>query len=132
MADRLFLRLDDDPLYAPETTVPAGTLREFAVPTALQDNVTHVMAYDELLPDGVEVSERVLPDGALRLIVDLQADGAALQVVGPSMQPVLLTMRGRLRGLSITLLRRVVCVVHEIGAEICSDSVGDTCRRRNN
>ena len=35
MAERLFLRLDGDPLYAPETSVPAGTLREFAVDAPL-------------------------------------------------------------------------------------------------
>ena len=26
--ERLYVRLDGDPLYAPETSVPAGTLRE--------------------------------------------------------------------------------------------------------
>lgn len=103
MAERLFLRLEDDPLYAPETSIPAGTLREFAVPAALQDHVAHVMAYAEELPAGVEVTERVLPDGALRLIFDLQDEPRAARVAGPSTSPVLLTMRGCVRGLSVTL-----------------------------
>jgi len=30
MAERLFLRLDGDPLYAPETTVPGGTVHRVA------------------------------------------------------------------------------------------------------
>lgn len=99
--ERLFLRLDDDPLYAPETTVPAGTLREFAVPAALQAQVAHVIAYEEQLPPDAVVNERVLPDGALRLIFDFGAGTA--QVAGPSTQPVLLSMRGHLQGLSVTL-----------------------------
>ncbi|MCW5636512.1 MAG: AraC family transcriptional regulator [Rubrivivax sp.] len=108
MAERLYLRLEDDPLYAPETTVPQGTLREFAVPAALRDEVAHVLAYDETLPEGVQVRERVLPDGALRLIVDLQGAGAAggtanARIAGPGTRPVLLTMQGRQQGLSVTL-----------------------------
>lgn len=101
MQERLFLRLEDDPLYAPETTVPAGTLREFAVPAALQAQVAHLIAYDEQLPPDTVVSERVLPDGALRLIFDFNAGTA--HVAGPSTQPVLLSMRGHLQGLSVTL-----------------------------
>lgn len=99
--ERLFLRLEDDPLYAPETTVPAGTLRELAVPAALQAQVAHLIAYDEQLPPDAVVNERVLPDGALRLIFDFSA--ATAQVAGPSTQPVLLSMRGHLQGLSVTL-----------------------------
>jgi AraC-like DNA-binding protein len=102
-AERLFVRLDDDPLYAPETTVPAGTMREFAVPAALREHVAHVMSYEETLPPGVEAVERVLPDGALRLIFDLGDGPPDARVAGPSTRPVLLTMRGHLHGLSVTL-----------------------------
>lgn len=101
MDERLFLRLDGDPLYAPETTVPAGTMREFAVPAALRGQVAHLMAYDERLPAGAVVRERVLPDGALRLIVDRSA--GTTRVFGPSTRPVVLEMRGHLAGLSVTL-----------------------------
>ena len=65
MTERLFVRLDDDPLYAPETSVPSGTLREFAVPGGLREWVAHVIAYEEEFPAGEEVRERVLPDGSV-------------------------------------------------------------------
>lgn len=100
-SERLYLRLEGDPVYAPETTVPAGTLREFAVPAPLQAQVAHLIAYEEALPPGTVVHERVLPDGALRLIVDSVA--GTVQVAGPSVRPVQLALRGPLRGLSLTL-----------------------------
>ncbi|MGO4396126.1 helix-turn-helix domain-containing protein [Variovorax sp. M-6] len=99
--ERLFLRLDDDPLYAPETTVPAGTLRELAVPAVLQAQISHLIAYEEQLPEDAMVNERVLPDGALRLIFEFGA--GAVQVAGPNVRPVLLSMRGHVQGLSMTL-----------------------------
>ncbi|WP_225781735.1 helix-turn-helix domain-containing protein [Xenophilus sp. Marseille-Q4582] len=99
--ERLYLRLDGDPVYAPETTVPAGTLREFAVPAPLQAQVAHLIAYQEALPPGTVVHERVLPDGALRLSVDSVA--GTVQIAGPSVRPVQLALRGPLRGLSLTL-----------------------------
>jgi AraC-like DNA-binding protein len=105
MTERLFLRLEDDPLYAPETGAPAGTMREFAVPAVLQELVANAIAYREDVPDGTEVIERVLPDGAVRLIVD-GGDGVrapAVRVAGGSTQPVVLSLRGRVRGLSLTL-----------------------------
>jgi AraC-like DNA-binding protein len=103
MNERLFVRLEDDPLYAPETTVPHGTMHECLVPTALHDLVAHVIAYDEALPHGQVVNERVLPDGALRLIFDLQDPRRAARVAGPNAKPVVLTFRGRVHGLSVTL-----------------------------
>jgi len=55
MHERLFLRLDGDPLYAPETTVPAGTMREFTVPAALRGQVAHLITYNERFPVGAVV-----------------------------------------------------------------------------
>lgn len=103
MTDRLFLRLDGDPLYAPETSVPAGALRELALPAALRPHVAHLLAYREELPAGLTLRERVLPDGALRLIVEDLDDGPRLILAGPSTQPVLLQLSGRQHGLSLTL-----------------------------
>ncbi len=68
MAERLFLRLDDDPLHGPESGVPAGTLRAFPVGAALRGHVSHIMLYRETFAEGHEVRERVLPDGAVRLV----------------------------------------------------------------
>ncbi len=104
MADRLFLRLADDPLYAPETTVPLGTMQEFAVPAVLAPYVAHAMAYREHLPAGSIVTERVLPDGALRLIVDTSENPPSVRVVGARAQATVLTHQGDQQGLSLTLL----------------------------
>lgn len=121
MGERLFVRLDDDPLYAPETTVPAGTLSELAVPAALGAHVAHVMAYEETVPPGVVVSERVLPDGALRLVFDLHAGAAS--VVGPSASPVLLALRGPMRGLSVTLRPGAALAVFGVAAHELAERV---------
>jgi AraC-like DNA-binding protein len=103
MSERLFLRLPDDPPCAPGTTVPASTLREFAVPAALRSVMAHVTAYEERFASGSEVVERVLPDGASRLLVVLQGGAAAVHVAGASVSPVVLSMRGHMHGLSIAL-----------------------------
>ncbi|WP_425258662.1 helix-turn-helix domain-containing protein [Rubrivivax sp. RP6-9] len=103
MSERLYLRLQDDPPCAPGTTVPASTLRAFAVPAPLRPAVAHVTAYDERFGPGVEVVERVLPDGASRLLVVLQRGEATIQVAGASASPVVLAMRGHVQGVSITL-----------------------------
>jgi hypothetical protein len=69
MSERLFLRLPDDPPCAPETTVPASTLTDFAVPATLRSSLAHVIAYEEWFARGNEAVERVLPDGASRLLI---------------------------------------------------------------
>lgn len=103
MTERLFVRLDDDPLYAPETSVPRGTLREFAVPADLQPWVAHFIAYEEEFAPGEEVKERVLPDGSLHLLFELHDGNVPSRVAGPSIRPAQLTMRGRVDGLSLKL-----------------------------
>jgi len=109
-AERLFLRLHDDLLHGPEAGVPANTLRAFAVPASLRGHVSHILLYRESFSPGAEVMERVLPDGALRLIFNLgdapvvsgAADPAA-QVIGASAVPAIVRMRGRMHGISVTL-----------------------------
>jgi AraC-like DNA-binding protein len=103
MSERLFLRLPDDPACASETTVPANTLRDFAVPATLRSSVAHLIAYEEWFAKGSEAIERVLPDGATRLLINLQAGKASVCVAGSSARPILLTMRGHMHGLSIAL-----------------------------
>jgi len=103
MPERLFIRLPDDPACAPETTVPGSTLTEFAVPASLRSVVAHVMAYEERFAPGREVVERVLPDGASRLLIVLQGGAASIHVAGARADPVLLTMGGHMHGLSFTL-----------------------------
>lgn len=103
MPERLFIRLPDDPPCAPQTTVPASTLKAFAVPAALRLSVAHVTAYEERFAPGREVVERVLPDGASRLLIVLHRGAASIHVAGARADPVLLTMSGHVHGLSITL-----------------------------
>lgn len=110
MTERMFLRLEGDPLYAPETSVPAGAMREHCVDARLREVVSHVAVYREVIPDGAEVLERVLPDGAARLIFNLGdapsatgRPGLAVEVAGASAAPALLRLRGRIEGVSVTL-----------------------------
>lgn len=103
MSERLFIRLPEDPVCAPGTTVPANTLTEFSVPAVLQSVVAHVMAYEERFAPDREVVERVLPDGASRLLIVLHDGAASIHVAGARANPVLLTMSGLMHGLSITL-----------------------------
>lgn len=103
MNERLFLRLPEDGPQAPESGVPPHTLTTPAIPDALAAWVAHATAYAERFAPGHTVVERVLPDGAVRLIVTLRPDGADVALVGASAAPVLLTLAGQVQGLSVTL-----------------------------
>ncbi|MGJ7605527.1 helix-turn-helix domain-containing protein [Variovorax sp. LT1R20] len=110
MAERLFLRLDDDPLHGPESGVPAGTLCAMPVSAALQAHVSHILLYRETFAAGHEVHERVLPDGAVRLVFNLgdapsagDGDGLPVEAIGASASPALVRMRGSVQGISVTL-----------------------------
>lgn len=102
MSERLFLRLPDDPVQGPESGVPAGSLRAVPVPAALRTHVAHAMVYRETVAEATPVTERVLPDGALRLVIGL-GDRPTAFVVGASIRPAVLTLSGRMHGLSLTL-----------------------------
>lgn len=110
MGERLFLRLDDDPLHGPESGVPAGALRAFPVGAALRGHIAHILLYRENFAEGHEVLERVVPDGAMRLVFNLGDapsangnEGQAVQAIGASATPVVLRMRRKVEGLSVTL-----------------------------
>lgn len=106
MAERLFLRLEGDPLYAPETSVPAGAMHEAAVCAPLREYVSNIVLYRETIAHGQQLHERVLPDGSVRLIFHLSnAPGgeAPAAVAGASAEPVLLTLQGHIEGLSVAL-----------------------------
>ncbi|MCW7541864.1 helix-turn-helix domain-containing protein [Aquabacterium sp. A7-Y] len=129
MTERLFLRLDGDPLYAPETTVPAGAMDEFAVSAPLQDCIASVVSYREVVPDGREWTERVLPDGAVHLVFNLGEApsagegirGLAVEAVGATARPAVLRLRGRVEGLSVTLLPGAVEAVLGVPAKEVAD-----------
>ncbi|MEW6706249.1 MAG: helix-turn-helix domain-containing protein [Pseudomonadota bacterium] len=110
MDERLFLRLDGDPVHGPETRLPDDSMRAFEVAPALRGHVASIALYREHIPPGHEVIERVLPDGAVHLVFNLGdapsangAPGLALEAVGASSAPAVLRLRGRLEGLSLTL-----------------------------
>jgi len=110
MTERLFLRLQEDLTQGPESTAPAGTLRALPVPAALRQQVAHSLLYRESFADGVEVSERVLPDGAVRLVIDLAKPSPSTRdttptalVIGASSSATMVRLQGQMHGLSITL-----------------------------
>jgi len=110
MGERLYLRLDDDLLHGPEAGVPAGTLKSFEVAAPLRTHVSHILLCRETIPEGHEVLERVLPDGAVRLVFNLGAApsagegaGEPVEAIGASAAPALVRLRGRIEGLCVTL-----------------------------
>jgi hypothetical protein len=102
MAHRPFVRLDEDALHGPESTVPAATLRAHEVQAPLRPWLSNILSYRESFEPGQEVVERVVPDGAVRLILDL-GDEPALRVLGPSATPARVSLRGHVDGLALTL-----------------------------
>lgn len=110
MSERLFLRLEDDASHGPESDAPAGSLRGLPVRPSLRHAVAHLLLYRERIPDGTEVVERVLPDGAVRLAFNLGAAptagsgaGQPSTAIGASAQPALVRLRGAMEGISVTL-----------------------------
>lgn len=107
MGERLFVRLDEDGSHGPESDAPSGSLRRLPVPISIQPLVSDVLSYREHLAHDEEVVERVLPDGAARLIYFEEFSpghsGSRLSLAGPSITPAMVRLRGRVQGLSITL-----------------------------
>lgn len=102
-AERLFLRLAEDASHGPETSAPNETLSAHPIAAPLAGVLSQILLYRESLPAGVEVQERVVPDGAVRLVFHLGDVAPSALVLGASVAPALLTLRGRLDGLSIAL-----------------------------
>lgn len=89
----------------PEAGAPPDTLHAAPVLDALRPYVAHVLLYRERVPPGAVIVERVVPDGALRLVVDLAASregGLPLTLIGPSAAPALVRIAGETHGLSVT------------------------------
>ncbi|MBT2332781.1 helix-turn-helix transcriptional regulator [Variovorax paradoxus] len=108
--ERLYLRLDGDPSHGPEANMPAGTLRAFPVAEPLRMHVAHILLYRETLTEGREIQERVLPDGAVRLVFNLgdapsagESAGHAVEAIGASVAPAIVRLRRKMDGLSLTL-----------------------------
>lgn len=119
--ERLFVRLPGDPVYAPETDAPAGTLTERPVPGPLARLVAPILVYREEVPAGQEILERVLPDGAVRMIVHLGQTPPRAEVVGASASATLLRLSGRLDGLSLELRTGATQALFGVPARELSD-----------
>ncbi len=71
------------------------------MPADLVEHVAQVAVHRE---NGVRVPfERVVPDGAVRLVFDLGARRGAVDVAGPSVVPVLLRLGEEIANLTVTL-----------------------------
>jgi AraC-like DNA-binding protein len=129
MPERLFLRLDEDLLHGPEADIPAGTLRAWPVRESLRSHVAHILQYREVVPPGTEVQERVVPDGVVRLVFNTATPpsagseaGRPAEVLGASATPVVVRMRGRVEGLSITLRPGAAAALLGIPAGVLADT----------
>lgn len=129
MSERLFLRLDEDAVHGPEAIVAPGTLRAFPVEGALRDHVAQILFCREELPPGQEVLERVLPDGAVRLVFELgraraarEASVCRAKVIGASAGAVLVRLSGVLDGVSVTLRPGAAAALLGVPAEALSRS----------
>lgn len=110
VSQRLFVRLDEDAVQGPESTVPAGTLRAYGTNVRLQPLLSQILHYREVFAPGHEVTERVIPDGATRLVIVLggarssaEDHEPALKVIGPSVKAATLRLEGEMDCLSIAL-----------------------------
>lgn len=122
--ERLYLRLDGDGACAPGTGSPPGTLRDFALHPELHEHVSHIAVYRE--EHATPVTERVLPDGSVHLVFSFGdsplvdgRSGEAMAAVGASTRPALLTLHGRMHGISVGLDAAAAasllgCPAHEI------------------
>lgn len=101
MNERLFLGLHGGLLLAPGASAPAGGVRELDVPREIVEHVAHVAVYREA--DVRVPIERVVPDGAVRLVFDLGTRRGRVDVAGPSTAPVLLPLGAEIANLTVTL-----------------------------
>jgi AraC-like DNA-binding protein len=130
VSQRLFVRLDEDPVHGPEANTPAGTLRAFPVAAPLLTYVSHIMVYRETIAPGEEVVERVVPDGAVRIVVNLgdapsggNGPGFVTEAIGPSSSPAMVRLRGRMHGVSVTLRAGAAAAVLGVPAGHLAESV---------
>ena len=84
--ERLFVKLDEDPIVGPESGTPLQALARLPVPAPLHGLVSHILEYREAIAPGTEVLEHVLPDGVVRIVLHLGGTPAAT-IAMPSSPP---------------------------------------------
>lgn len=82
MTERLFVRLAEDLSQGPESGTPPATLCALPVHAPLRAHVAHVLSYCEDFAAGQEIVERVLPDGAVRVMLHPAAAVQAIHAGG--------------------------------------------------
>ena len=84
-----------------------------AVPPDLLRVISQALSYREVFPTHMEIWERVLPDGAVRIVVDLSRPAILpnIAVVGPRTTAELVRLSGRVEGMSLTLSPAVAMAV---------------------
>jgi len=100
--ERLFVKLDEDPIAGPESGTPMQALTRLPVPPPLHGVVSHILEYRESIAPGAEVVEQVLPDGIVRIVLHLGAAPSAT-IVGASVAAATVRLRGEMHGLSLAL-----------------------------
>jgi AraC-like DNA-binding protein len=100
--ERLFVKLDEDPIAGPESGTPMHALTRLRVPAPLAGVVSHILEYRESIAPGSEVVEQVLPDGIVRIVLHLGSAPSAT-IVGASIAPATVRLRGEMHGLSLAL-----------------------------
>jgi AraC-like DNA-binding protein len=105
LTERLFLSLPGDASPGPETDTPKDRMQALPVPPDLRCVIRQALRYQETFPDGGSVWERVLPDGAVRIVVTLAPAPTVgtLLVVGPRVSPDMVLLSGRMDGFSFAL-----------------------------
>lgn len=105
MSERLFLNLPGEVRPGPETSTTFDRMPPLAVPPDLRSVIGQALGYREDFPSGTAVWERVLPDGAVRIVVDFSQPAMlpSITVLGPRTRAELVRLSGRMDGLSLTL-----------------------------
>jgi AraC-like DNA-binding protein len=118
MSERLFVHLDGDEAGGPETTAPAASLRAFTPRPALRSHVGDILVYRESFARGGDVIERVVPDGAVRLVFNLGdapvvagVRSAAAEALGAASRAALVELGGEVHGIAVTLRAGSVAAV---------------------
>jgi AraC-like DNA-binding protein len=109
MGERWFVQSDGDDDAGTDAATRDG-LRAFTVAPPLRGHVCAILRYRETLPAGREVIERVVPDGAVRLVFNFaeaprvgEEAGLPSEAIGAASQAALVRLRGRMDGLTVTL-----------------------------
>lgn len=107
LTERLFLSLPGDRRPGPETGTETDAMAPLVVPADLRGIIGQALSYREDVPAESSAWERVLPDGGVRIVIDLSPSASLPRIVvlGPRTTPALVRLSGRMEGLSLRLSR---------------------------